>query len=257
MNRFAQIIEREPCAVFAAFLALHFAVWTALPAALYPNLPLDLIEALTYGREWQLGYDKLPPLPWWLVEIVRRLFGPDLFYYALAQITVIGAFALVWAMARRVVGPPGATYLFIGSYYGDIYRCPVADSGSVHCTQLASQSGQRHPAGMVVANGYLWVALEHGGEFGNGLLWRCGLWTNDDCQVFDDPKGPDLLSLEVGGGYLWVGRSDGVIWRCDMTAANRCAVWDTAEGSIEALSYDGAGTLYAAVSSPEKPGAVV
>ena len=36
---------------------------------LYPNLPLDLIEALTYGREWQLGYDKLPPLPWWLVVI--------------------------------------------------------------------------------------------------------------------------------------------------------------------------------------------
>ena len=48
-------------------------VWTALPALLYPNLPLDLIEALTYGREWQLGYDKLPPLPWWLVEIVYRL----------------------------------------------------------------------------------------------------------------------------------------------------------------------------------------
>ena len=50
-------------------------VWTALPALLYPNLPLDLIEALTYGREWQLGYDKLPPLPWWLVEIVHRLIG--------------------------------------------------------------------------------------------------------------------------------------------------------------------------------------
>ena len=51
-----------------AFLALHAAVWTALPALLYPNLPLDLIEALIYGREWQLGYDKLPPLPWWLVR---------------------------------------------------------------------------------------------------------------------------------------------------------------------------------------------
>ena len=57
------------------FLALHLLVWTALPALLYPNLPLDLIEALTYGREWQLGYDKLPPLPWWLVEVVYRLVG--------------------------------------------------------------------------------------------------------------------------------------------------------------------------------------
>ena len=51
--------------------------WTALPALLYPNLPLDLIEALTYGREWQLGYDKLPPLPWWLVEVAYRPFGID------------------------------------------------------------------------------------------------------------------------------------------------------------------------------------
>jgi hypothetical protein len=73
-----------------------------------PNLPLDLIEALTYGREWQLGYDKLPPLPWWLVEITYRLFGPDLFYYLLAQLTVVAAFALVWAMARPLVGAVGA-----------------------------------------------------------------------------------------------------------------------------------------------------
>ena len=60
-------IAARPGRAFAAFLALHAAVWTALPALLYPNLPLDLIEALMYGREWQLGYDKLPPLPWWLV----------------------------------------------------------------------------------------------------------------------------------------------------------------------------------------------
>ena len=71
------LVERRPQAAFGGFLALHFAVWTALPALLYANLPLDLIEALTYGREWQLGYDKLPPLPWWLVEIAHRLFGTD------------------------------------------------------------------------------------------------------------------------------------------------------------------------------------
>src|SRR5665811_258176 len=53
-------IATSPGKAFAAFLALHATVWTALPALLYPNLPLDLIEALIYGREWQLGYDKLP-----------------------------------------------------------------------------------------------------------------------------------------------------------------------------------------------------
>jgi 4-amino-4-deoxy-L-arabinose transferase-like glycosyltransferase len=101
-------IDRRPRTALAIFLGLHVVVWTALPTLLYPNLPLDLIEALTYGREWQLGYDKLPPLPWWMIEIVYRLIGLDAAYYALAQIAVIGTFVAVWAMAVALVGPRGA-----------------------------------------------------------------------------------------------------------------------------------------------------
>src|SRR5262249_24640168 len=108
VSRLTAAIERHPQGAFAAFLALHVVVWTALPALLYLNLPLDLIEALTYGREWQLGYDKLPPLPWWLVEITYRVFGHDYFYYALAQTAVIVAFVLIWMMARPMVGIFGA-----------------------------------------------------------------------------------------------------------------------------------------------------
>jgi 4-amino-4-deoxy-L-arabinose transferase-like glycosyltransferase len=108
MSGLIATIERRPQAAFAVFLALHALVWTALPARLYPNLPLDLIEALTYGREWQLGYDKLPPLPWWLVEIVYRLIGLDTAYYALAQLAVVGAFAAIFMTARPLVGGVGA-----------------------------------------------------------------------------------------------------------------------------------------------------
>src|SRR6266566_1618632 len=108
MSRLIAIIERRPQAAFAGFLALHVVLWTALPALLYPNLPLDLIEALTYGREWQLGYDKLPPLPWWLVDLVYRTVGHDVAYYALAQVAVVLAFAAVWLTARELVGAVGA-----------------------------------------------------------------------------------------------------------------------------------------------------
>src|SRR5579875_3156087 len=93
-------IEAYPGRAFAGFAALHALVWTALPSLLYPNLPLDLIEALMYGREWQLGYDKLPPLPWWLVEIAYRLVGHDFAYYLLAQIAVLAGLAFVFAAAR-------------------------------------------------------------------------------------------------------------------------------------------------------------
>ena len=101
-------IERRPGAAFGSFLAMHFVVWTALPALLYANLPLDLIEALVYGREWQLGYDKLPPLPWWLIEAVHRTFDADIAYYATAQLTVLVAFVLVFVLARQLVGASGA-----------------------------------------------------------------------------------------------------------------------------------------------------
>ena len=101
-------IAAAPAQALAAILLLHAVVWTALPTLLYANLPLDLIEALTYGREWQLGYDKLPPLPWWLVEIVHRLVGHDFAYYLLAQIAVVAALWLIWLTARPLVGPLGA-----------------------------------------------------------------------------------------------------------------------------------------------------
>jgi 4-amino-4-deoxy-L-arabinose transferase-like glycosyltransferase len=101
-------VERRPGAACGMFLVIHFTFWTILPALLYANLPLDLIEALVYGREWQLGYDKLPPLPWWLIEAAHRVLGADIVYYATAQVAVLIAFALVFALSRRLVGAVGA-----------------------------------------------------------------------------------------------------------------------------------------------------
>jgi 4-amino-4-deoxy-L-arabinose transferase-like glycosyltransferase len=101
-------IRERPWAGFLVFAAAHAAIWTILPFTLYPNLPLDLIEALTYGREWQLGYDKLPPLPWWLVEAAHLVFNSDFAYYALGQISVLSAFAAIWAVMLRFGSPVAA-----------------------------------------------------------------------------------------------------------------------------------------------------
>jgi 4-amino-4-deoxy-L-arabinose transferase-like glycosyltransferase len=101
-------VAARPGRAFSAFLGLHAAVWTALPTLLYPNLPLDLIEALIYGREWQLGYDKLPPLPWWLVQIAYQIVGHDFAYYLLAQIAVVAGFVIIYLAARPLLGSLGA-----------------------------------------------------------------------------------------------------------------------------------------------------
>src|SRR5271170_818326 len=108
MSRLIDVVERWPRAAFAGFLALHGVIWTALPSLIYFNLPLDVIEAMTYGREWQLGYDKLPPLPWFLAEAVYRVTGIDASLYALSQAAVIVAFIALWMTARPLVGALGA-----------------------------------------------------------------------------------------------------------------------------------------------------
>jgi Dolichyl-phosphate-mannose-protein mannosyltransferase len=101
-------VVAAPAQALGAILLFHTLVWTALPTLLYVNLPLDLIEALTYGREWQLGYDKLPPLPWWLVEIAHRMWGHDLAYYLLAQLAVVATLWVLWLTSRPLVGSLGA-----------------------------------------------------------------------------------------------------------------------------------------------------
>jgi hypothetical protein len=101
-------INERPGAAFAVFCLMHVAVWTLVPTVLYPNLPLDLIEARTYGPEWQLGYDKLPPMPWWMIEVMYRLVGADWSYYLLSQVVVVAAFAIVWLTALPLIGAAGA-----------------------------------------------------------------------------------------------------------------------------------------------------
>ena len=108
MARLIDAVERRPQAAFAGFLVVHGLVWTALSSLLYFNLPVDVIEALVYGREWQLGYDKLPPLPWWLIAAAYQLFGTDAAIYALGQLAVIVAFVAVWLTARPLIGATGA-----------------------------------------------------------------------------------------------------------------------------------------------------
>jgi hypothetical protein len=108
VGRVVAWIEKQPAAAFALFCAVHILIWTLLPSVLYPNLPLDLNEALTYGPEWQLGYDKLPPLPWWLVEIMHQLIGTDWSYYLLAQLVIVATFAIIWVTALPLVGTSGA-----------------------------------------------------------------------------------------------------------------------------------------------------
>ncbi len=65
-----------PERIVRAFLAVHVLIWWLLPALLQHNLPLDVIELLAWGREWQIVYYKHPPLPAWILEVDRDRVRP-------------------------------------------------------------------------------------------------------------------------------------------------------------------------------------
>lgn len=93
--------------IFAILLLGHVAVWTLVPTLVAHNIPLDVAEALAWGREWQAGYHKHPPLSAWLAEIAR--VGDSHWpLFLLSQIMVAGAMACGWLIARDLLTPERA-----------------------------------------------------------------------------------------------------------------------------------------------------
>ncbi len=111
---------RKPGQTLAILLGAHFLVWTLLPLLTSPNLELDLAEDLALGKEWQLGYWKHPPLPWWIADLAYRLTGQVEVVYALGPLAVIGCFVAIFLLARDIVGPVQAliaTLSLVGIHY--------------------------------------------------------------------------------------------------------------------------------------------
>ena len=79
-------------------------VWTLVPILVCPNLQLDLAEDLALGKEWQLGYWKHPPLPWWVADFVYRLTGQIESVYVLGPLAAVLCFYAVWLLGRDIIG---------------------------------------------------------------------------------------------------------------------------------------------------------
>ena len=100
-----EFVRREPAKVLAAILVIHLVVWTVLPILVCANLQLDLVEDLALGKEWQLGYWKHPPLPWWLADLAYRIVGQVEVVYVLGPLAIVATLYTVWLLAREVAGP--------------------------------------------------------------------------------------------------------------------------------------------------------
>lgn len=117
----AGLLARHPGRLVLGFALLQLVGWTLVPTLVLANLPLDVVEGLAWGHEWQLGYAKHPPLQAWLLEATAWLFGArDGPIYLLSQLLVVAAFGAVWTLARDLVGATGAALSVLalaGIYY--------------------------------------------------------------------------------------------------------------------------------------------
>jgi 4-amino-4-deoxy-L-arabinose transferase-like glycosyltransferase len=108
IDRLIAFACREPGRVVAWLLGLHLVVWTALPILVCPNLQIDLVEGLALGKEWQLGYWKHPPLPWWIDDFAYRATGDVHAVYLLGPLAVVISLFAVWRLGLKVASPQNA-----------------------------------------------------------------------------------------------------------------------------------------------------
>jgi len=88
--------------LFYIFITSHLIIWTLIPTLTNHNLPLDTIEALAWGSNLDLGFNKHPPVSAFFAEVFYQIFGPqDWVYYLLSQIFVVISFFVVWKFSEE------------------------------------------------------------------------------------------------------------------------------------------------------------
>ena len=86
--------------IFYLLCLYHLIIWTLVPYFSNKNLPLDVIEALAWGQDFDLGYNKHPPLSAWIPGLIFKIFGnKDWVYYLLRQIFIVIYFVFLWKLS--------------------------------------------------------------------------------------------------------------------------------------------------------------
>jgi hypothetical protein len=98
MNNRTEILEKSAMAL-GLWALYHLIVWTIVPLLCNTCLPLDSIEAVMWGSQWQWGYDKHPPLSAWMSELFTDLMG-DAGLYLLSQLCIVLAGLGIYRLGR-------------------------------------------------------------------------------------------------------------------------------------------------------------
>ncbi|QDG70141.1 glycosyltransferase family 39 protein [Janthinobacterium tructae] len=107
--------------IFSIAVLAHVTIWIILPLLFQRNIALDMAEGLAWGKEWQLGYEKDPPLFPWVIQTITSWSNRGIWIsYLAGQLCVATVFFAVWQLGRRVATEMQAlvgALLLEGIYY--------------------------------------------------------------------------------------------------------------------------------------------
>jgi 4-amino-4-deoxy-L-arabinose transferase-like glycosyltransferase len=124
MKTIPQTIREMPPSMrfLGIILLLQLVLWTLIPSLMYSILPLDTLEAVTWGSGFSLGNAKHPPLTGWIAGLTAAATGhADWPFYLLSQLCVTGGMVCIYFLAREFMGreeavPAALTPQFIFYY---------------------------------------------------------------------------------------------------------------------------------------------
>ena len=101
--------------------AIPFALlWTIVPAFLFPNFRLDIIEQFFVGQEWTFGSGSHPALTADLLDLVSRVVGITVAPSLCAALFNLLALWSIWKLAQEYLSPPlalAAALAMFGYWY--------------------------------------------------------------------------------------------------------------------------------------------
>ncbi len=107
--------------LFWICLIVHCLAWFISSMLTMPTAPLDSVEKIALGLQWQWGYSKHPPLTHWLSALGFLISGsPKLPILLMSQLSVAACFIAIWQFTRRFLDAWAsfvAVFCLEGIYY--------------------------------------------------------------------------------------------------------------------------------------------
>lgn len=117
-----EFIAHHGALLFWTLVGGHALISTLAPALGFVTLPRDTLEGFIWGRSFQWGFFKHPPLQAWILGLSEQ-FAPNAPWlaYLYAQVCVLLTFWAVWRLGTAILGPAqgllAALLTLVGVHY--------------------------------------------------------------------------------------------------------------------------------------------